>query len=120
MEKKTKIILLSVLSVGVVAYLTRDKWMPKKYPKPAPPLSDDKKYNLWGWNPKKKKITSDNPTNVVLGGTPVCVTTCEYTNKSNGSVSVWAGGCNPTKANQGWTTITRCSGGGSNTIMNAE
>ena len=56
----------------------------------------------------------------MLGGTPVCVTTCEYIDKNNGSVSVWAGGCNPTKANQGWTTITRCSGGGSNTIMNAE
>lgn len=28
MEKKTKIILLSVLVVSSVAYLTRDKWMP--------------------------------------------------------------------------------------------
>lgn len=69
---------------------------------------------------KKKKVTDSNPTNTILGGVPQCVTTCEYTNKSNGSVSTYDGACNSVKANQGWVTITRCSGGGSNTIMNAQ
>jgi hypothetical protein len=107
MVNKKVIIGLGVLAVAGIGYYMWTKNKPEN------------KSEFLGFKTKKRE-TNSNPTNVVLGGTPVCVTTCEYTNKSNGSVSVWAGGCNPTKANQGWTTITRCSGGGSNTIMNAE
>jgi len=107
MEKKAKTILgiaaiVAVVFVGV-------NLLSKK---------EEENSNFFGIFKKKKKTS--NPTNTILGGVPQCVTTCEYTNKSNGSVSTYDGACNSVKANQGWVTITRCSGGGSNTIMNAQ
>ena len=113
MTKQTKTILKTVAIIAIVAFGYNLIYKKEENTSGFLGLS-------FGKNKKRKlKDEDSNPTNTILGGVPQCVTTCEYTNKSNGSVSVYDGACNSVKANQGWSTVTRCSGGGSNTIMSA-
>lgn len=109
MEKKTKTILKVLAAVAIVAISYN--MLSKKEETTSGFLG-------FSFGKKKKKKTSSGTSNKQEGGdTPKCVTTCEYTNKFNGQVSVYANSCNSAKANQGWKTITRCSGGGTNDVL---
>lgn len=107
MEKKTKTILKVIAAVAVV--VIGYNMLSKK--------EDEATSGFLGFSFKKKK-KNNNPTNTVTGGAaPKCTTTCEYTNKFNGAVTTYANACKPALANNGYKTIVRCTGGGSNTAL---